>query len=212
MPNQIKAIETRWKGYHFRSRLEARWAVFFEALGLNWEYEPEGFVLKDGTNYLPDFKVTSPNGAISWYEVKNKTVKSDPKMKTFDQTLAMENLHGETLGGFQWSTTSVTLLSGDPLDVLESRYVCPRCGTLANEIDEHARYKTETYLTCNPCDVDTPFGGDQDIEKGMFARVRPHKGCLVIANADWDRVLHRVQKAAERAREARFEHGANTHV
>lgn len=51
----IKAIQTRYKGYHFRSRLEARWAVFFDALGLEWEYEPEGFELPDGTRYLPDF-------------------------------------------------------------------------------------------------------------------------------------------------------------
>lgn len=39
----IKAIQTRYKGYNFRSRLEARWAVFFDALGIKWEYEPEGF-------------------------------------------------------------------------------------------------------------------------------------------------------------------------
>lgn len=51
----IKAIETVYQGYRFRSRLEARWAVIFDALGLNWEYEPEGFVLPDGTWYLPDF-------------------------------------------------------------------------------------------------------------------------------------------------------------
>jgi hypothetical protein len=41
----IKAIETRYKGYRFRSRLEARWAVFFDALGVEWEYEKEGFDL-----------------------------------------------------------------------------------------------------------------------------------------------------------------------
>ena len=28
----IKAIETVYNGYRFRSRLEARWAVFFDAL------------------------------------------------------------------------------------------------------------------------------------------------------------------------------------
>lgn len=27
--NSIKPIETIYNGYHFRSRLEARWAVFF---------------------------------------------------------------------------------------------------------------------------------------------------------------------------------------
>ena len=51
----VKAIETVYRGYRFRSRLEARWAVFFDAIGAEWEYEPEGFVLSDGTKYLPDF-------------------------------------------------------------------------------------------------------------------------------------------------------------
>ena len=53
----IRAIETFYKGYRFRSRLEARWAVFFDAMEFNWVYEPEGFVLEDGTKYLPDFKL-----------------------------------------------------------------------------------------------------------------------------------------------------------
>lgn len=51
----IKAIETIYKGYKFRSRLEARWAVFFDSLGWQWEYEQEGFELPDGSKYLPDF-------------------------------------------------------------------------------------------------------------------------------------------------------------
>lgn len=51
----LKPIETVWHGCRFRSRLEARWAVFFEALGIEWEYEQEGFELEDGTFYLPDF-------------------------------------------------------------------------------------------------------------------------------------------------------------
>ena len=51
----IKAIETVYNGYRFRSRLEARWAVFFDAIGIRYEYEPEGFQTDDGTKYLPDF-------------------------------------------------------------------------------------------------------------------------------------------------------------
>ena len=53
----IKAIETEYNGYKFRSRLEARWAVFLDALGVDYEYEPEGFELPSGKRYLPDFKV-----------------------------------------------------------------------------------------------------------------------------------------------------------
>lgn len=50
----IKAIETRYDGYRFRSRLESRWATFFNALKIPYRYEPDGFVL-EGTPYLPDF-------------------------------------------------------------------------------------------------------------------------------------------------------------
>ena len=53
----IKPIETVYNGYRFRSRLEARWAVFFDALGIKYEYEPEGYTLQDGTKYLPDFMI-----------------------------------------------------------------------------------------------------------------------------------------------------------
>ena len=53
----IKPIETIYKGYRFRSRLEARWAVFFDALGVEYEYEPEGYEFDDGTRYLPDFQL-----------------------------------------------------------------------------------------------------------------------------------------------------------
>ena len=43
MNNVIKAIETEYYGHRFRSRIEARWAVFFNAIGLKYEYEIEGF-------------------------------------------------------------------------------------------------------------------------------------------------------------------------
>ena len=53
--SELKAIQTEYKGYRFRSRLEARWAVFFDTLGVKWEYEPEGYDLGNGVYYLPDF-------------------------------------------------------------------------------------------------------------------------------------------------------------
>lgn len=65
----IKAIQTKYKGYNFRSRLEARWAVFFDAMGIKWEYEPEGFDLGAVGWYLPDFRIES-KGKKAWVEVK----------------------------------------------------------------------------------------------------------------------------------------------
>jgi hypothetical protein len=67
----IKPIETVYNGYKFRSRLEARWAVFFDTAGIRYEYEREGFDL--GTRagrarwYLPDFWL--PEHQL-WVEIK----------------------------------------------------------------------------------------------------------------------------------------------
>jgi len=72
-PDAIQAIETRYAGCRFRSRLEARWAVFFDHLAIGWEYEVQGFVL-DGTPYLPDFWLPHQN---LYYEVKPATLLAD---------------------------------------------------------------------------------------------------------------------------------------
>lgn len=45
-------IPTMYKGINFRSRLEARWAVFFDTLGIEWEYEPQGYEV--GMSYYVD--------------------------------------------------------------------------------------------------------------------------------------------------------------
>lgn len=66
----MKAIETRYRGRRFRSRLEARWAVFFDAMGIRWEYEPEGFDLgPPHGRYLPDFFLAGLSGGV-YAEVK----------------------------------------------------------------------------------------------------------------------------------------------
>lgn len=64
-----KAIPTRYSGCLFRSRLEARWAVFFDYINLRWMYEREGFDLGELGWYLPDFWFTDLR---CWGEVKPK--------------------------------------------------------------------------------------------------------------------------------------------
>jgi len=70
----LKAIETRYAGCHFRSRLEARWAVAFDHLGIEWEYEAQGYEVtprlslgEETFHYLPDFWLPELN---MWAEVK----------------------------------------------------------------------------------------------------------------------------------------------
>lgn len=63
----LRPIETRYGGYRYRSRLEARWAVFFDALGIEYDYEPEGYDLGEHGYYLPDFWLPQVG---MWAEVK----------------------------------------------------------------------------------------------------------------------------------------------
>ncbi len=55
---EIKARKTNYGGVLFRSRIEARWAVFLDSLGVEYDYEP--FYEEVGNdyvyyNYMPDF-------------------------------------------------------------------------------------------------------------------------------------------------------------
>ena len=117
----MKAIETEYKGYLFRSRLEARWAVFFDACGVKWEYEPEGFDLGDGLYYLPDFLLHDVyfiyriNGIKDnmryfgdlWVEVKGKMSASDAE-KIFKFANIQENKDRSI--GEPWYTVSNPIL------------------------------------------------------------------------------------------------------
>ena len=64
----LKAIETRYAGLRFRSRVEARWAIFFDACALEYEYEKEAYVLHCGL-YLPDFWLSTLG---CWVEIKGQ--------------------------------------------------------------------------------------------------------------------------------------------
>lgn len=83
----IKPLETFYNGYRFRSRLEARWAIFFDALGVTYEYEPEGYDLGNHIYYLPDFRIkchgtrgNSNEKPFDLYiEVKGEMTKEDAK-------------------------------------------------------------------------------------------------------------------------------------
>lgn len=74
----IKAIETVYAGYRFRSRLEARWAVFFDTLNIHYEYEPQGYDLGEHGRYLPDFWLPQVK---MWAEVKSRPFTTVEKAK-----------------------------------------------------------------------------------------------------------------------------------
>lgn len=62
----LQAIPTFYNGIKFRSRLEARWAYFFDLCKIKWNYELEGYELENA-RYLPDFYLPETE---TWVEVK----------------------------------------------------------------------------------------------------------------------------------------------
>lgn len=107
----MKAIDTNWRGYRFRSRLEARWAVFFDGIGVDWDYEVEGFDLGGEAGwYLPDFWLPGVCGGM-YVEVKPKR---SPWLFAATKTIRLA----------QETQRCVFLAVGDPLSVIDRLRLC----------------------------------------------------------------------------------------
>jgi len=114
----IKAIETEYNGCLYRSRLEARWAVFFDNLNLKYVFEKEGFEI-DEERYLPDFWINDWN---CWVEIKpailrkNHFVDDDEENKRIEKIFRLcRNLSDNKnevvllIGGSPWIEGTVSL-------------------------------------------------------------------------------------------------------
>ncbi len=62
----MKSIPTKYAGVQMRSRLEARWAAFFDLCDWNWDYEPDF-----GTpGWIPDFVLRWSGEPMVLVEIK----------------------------------------------------------------------------------------------------------------------------------------------
>lgn len=66
----MPGIATNYKGVEYRSRLEARWACFFDLIGWKYEYEPF-----DLNYYMPDFLLHGDDPVL--VEVKPYTTRDE---------------------------------------------------------------------------------------------------------------------------------------
>lgn len=63
--------KTVYKGVTFKSKFEAELARTFDEQGVVWEYEPDSFKFQPPpATYTPDFKLTNPDGTITYIEAK----------------------------------------------------------------------------------------------------------------------------------------------
>lgn len=124
--NDRNPIPTTYRGITYRSRVEARWAVFFEHMGWPAAYEPEGFDM-EGTWYLPDFWL--PDLGV-YVEIKA----ADPT----DEEVSRCRKLAEHTGKQVW------LIAGSP-----------GSGTYKVLVFRHEEFVDETattILTCRRCD------------------------------------------------------------
>lgn len=177
-PNGVKAIETEYNGYRFRSRLEARWAVFFDALGVKYQYEPEGFELEGGERYLPDFWLPKEQ---MWVEIKPELPKGvwdgSSKAERFSRALDQK----------------VWLAAGDPLEssslLISGKYWW---------FDNNSKIKIDEIDLCALC-------GSLTLHKeGCWCRDAQDKEFYIGALRTWE---PKIKSAARLARSARFEYG-----
>jgi ribosomal protein L37AE/L43A len=133
-------IPTTYRGVRFRSRLEARYAVFFDEVGWPWQYEPIDLI-----GYIPDFILGFEQGDVL-FEVKGSVEEEDTAKAKIEASgwskeavVAPGDIAGTRLGslleanlrGFEWSDADlffciscgqVSLHSGN------GSWHCRRCG------------------------------------------------------------------------------------
>jgi len=215
--NHIKAIETFYKGYHFRSRLEARWAVFFDTLGIEWKYEDQGFerevhdyFTRDGEEvykterYLPDFYLPNRWGGGGIYvEVKGD---QNALKKDWRRLSDMHDFGGilpDFQDSFGKSKSGLLLLSDIPEASQQKIYFHP--------ILQHCKGIVKSYAFFDGNQVSVV----QDSPLTKMLGVAPVWG-LDSEEDNWNidtRQVHsfsyypQVEKAYFAARAARFEHG-----
>lgn len=114
---RIKAIETRYAGCLFRSRLEARWAAMFDQLGWHWTYEPI-----DTGQYIPDFLIHGDWPML--VEIKPVATHSE-YAATADEV--------ENRLGTAWRGDAV-VLGVDPVPHLTTNWDSPSAGYLGEHI------------------------------------------------------------------------------
>lgn len=183
---ELKAIETRYKGYRFRSRLEARWAVFFDTLGVVWDYEREGFDLGEHGYYLPDFWLPRYE---TWWEVKPDRCGAESMAKiialhetsvqsvivSFGKPVDGQPFHGTRFGGYSdlWSC-EVPLSAYPTLNSRLTNFLALHSGE-----DSQSESQWGRLLGCPTCGFEyVHFGSPEEITCDDYSAWSGRGGCV----------------------------------
>lgn len=144
----ISAIETQYGGARFRSRLEARWAVFFDEMLIDWEYEPEGYETPDG-RYLPDFRIyLRPPKPTALFEVKPQYAVAN--QEGCDCTFPLDARWKHAAA--QDAATDLLVARGIPAGDRVQEWIDATGGLHRIKAGENSHYFPYMFSTCECCD------------------------------------------------------------
>ena len=211
---EIKAIETYYKGYRFRSRLEARWAVFFDAAGIKYEYEPEGFEFynceTDTTDrYLPDFYLPQFD---CYAEVKPSVQK-------------LIECQSKISGAIDFNSTPISekgLLILGQIPYWEEEEVNPKflfyywdegvsldyAIIARSEYGKLSLFREQTGVVTFAPELPTASLCREELYIRSYAFCKWENGyCFELSGGDWELINKFMMPCYKKARQARFEHG-----
>ena len=172
--------------------------MFFDALGIEYEYEPEGIVLSDGSLYLPDFYLPDFK---CYFEVKRKSIKGTEEEKTVMAKIS---------NGAYTDSWAGIICFGDPMD--DDLYI------FCQETDDGGggSYEGKATIGLHPETYEPYlFAYNDRRERSFFTHFGEDMDGWVIPmlTAEYgtykykDFVRSRVYQARKLARQAHFEHG-----
>ena len=200
MMGDFTPIETVYAGCRFRSRLEARWAVFFDALGEKWEYEKEGFDLPFGGPYLPDFWLPYQQ---CWVEVKGVNPTKEEDTKAAALAWATDHWVDVLIGPVGEHRIQGWRMPYGGRERLIALGLCARCDRLVF-LRPHAIHMRDYIATrkgYEHAEWDEPIWSGRCYGCGSFTNERG--GTITTAPP----VAQRLYDALQAGRSARFEHG-----
>lgn len=224
----IKAIETEYNGYLFRSRLEARWAVFFDELNVEYKYEPEGFDLGNGVYYLPDFYLPDINAyveikgvmnEVDYHKIEQFAIKGNEIYVLSDIPYIGEENDSTSINfdNYEWLCGNPDVVGGYSYDHRYLPCVCPACGRFGIEFDGRGwRICGHLYDVANYYNVDLDdakkimkdHNGEYLLKSGIWARMKyPNYAGGRLDDKGYTFESPMIQNALKKARQARFEHG-----
>lgn len=196
----FKPIETYYNGYRFRSRLEARWAVFFDEVGITYEYEPEGLLLHNGSYYLPDFYLPQFH---CYFEVKRQPKEIQRSQLPFEEF--RDAIQKISSGSYSDEWAGV-IAFGDPYD----HYMWIFCQDISDS--SGGTYDNPVVFGINGYGEPILFSWN-DYRERLFVTSFQHGEIIPMITTMCGEyfpnpfLTNKLLSAEKKARQARFEHG-----